>query len=61
MGSRVRANGLNSVSDLYVAILVCDLFFTLLWQPTPEELINMTKKTHHILAVRHWVRVRVCF
>lgn len=55
---QTESEGLNTVSDLYVLVLVCDLFHTSLWQPTPEELINMTKKTHHILAVRH--RVHVC-
>lgn len=40
------------MSVLYVLVLVCDLFFTSLWQPIPEELINMTKKMHHILALR---------
>lgn len=56
-GSRLRE--LNRASDVCVLVLVWDLFFTSLWQPTPEELINMTKKTHHIHAVRHWVCVRV--
>ena len=34
--------GLNSASDLHVLVLVWDLFFASLWQPTPKEQINMT-------------------
>lgn len=61
MGSWVRAKDwIEQWSILYVLLLECDLFFTSFWQPTPKELINMTKKTHHILAVRHWACVCVC-
>lgn len=36
----------------------CVIYFSLSWwQPTPEELINMTKKIHHILSVCHFLRV----
>ncbi len=33
------------------------IFHFVVWQATPEELINMTKKTHHTHAVHHWVCV----
>lgn len=36
----------------------CVIYFSLSsWQPTPEELINMTKKIHHALSVCHFLRV----
>lgn len=59
MGSRGESEGLHSVSDPYVVVLVRDVFFTLLWQLTPKQLITMKKKTHLILAVRRWVHVNV--
>lgn len=53
----------NELCELCVRVYQfgCVIYFSLSWwQPTPEELINMTKKIHHILSVSLSTCVCVC-